>query len=98
MADEMSATGPWPVPNWLHLVQLAASGPTDVPSRANTRSLRCPYLISSISFWIGLSTYRGRGSEVGRGRPSRAVVYQRLDKALAELNQRYGGLLMQALG
>jgi Fic family protein len=29
---------------------------------------------------------------VGRGRPSRAVVYQRLDKALAELNQRYGGL------
>lgn len=29
---------------------------------------------------------------MGRGRPSRAVVYQRLDKALAELNQRYGGL------
>lgn len=29
---------------------------------------------------------------MGRGRPSRAVVYQRLDKALAELDQRYGGL------
>lgn len=29
---------------------------------------------------------------MGRGRPSRAVVYQRLEKALAELNQRYGGL------
>lgn len=28
----------------------------------------------------------------GRGRPSRATVYQRLDKALAELNQRLGGL------
>ena len=28
----------------------------------------------------------------GRGRPSRANVYQRLDAALAELNQRYGGL------
>jgi Fic family protein len=27
-----------------------------------------------------------------RGRPSRAAVYQRLDRALAELNQRYGGL------
>jgi len=29
---------------------------------------------------------------VGRGRPSRTNVYDRLDKALAELNQRYGGL------
>lgn len=29
---------------------------------------------------------------VGRGRPSRATVYQRLDQALAELNQRLGGL------
>jgi Fic family protein len=29
---------------------------------------------------------------VGRGRPSRANVYDRLDKALADLNQRYGGL------
>ena len=29
---------------------------------------------------------------VGRGRPSRASVYERLDRALAELNQRYGGL------
>jgi Fic family protein len=28
----------------------------------------------------------------GRGRPSRASVYERLDMALAELNQRYGGL------
>ena len=28
----------------------------------------------------------------GRGRPSRTSVYQRLDKALAELNQRFGGL------
>ena len=29
---------------------------------------------------------------VGRGRPGRTIVYDRLDKALAELNQRYGGL------
>lgn len=29
---------------------------------------------------------------VGRGRPSRAGVYVRLDAALAELNQRFGGL------
>ncbi|MGH3545079.1 MAG: Fic family protein, partial [Mycobacteriales bacterium] len=29
---------------------------------------------------------------VSRGRPSRAVVYERLNKALAELNQRYGGI------
>lgn len=29
---------------------------------------------------------------VGRGRPSRANVYQRLDRALAELNSRLGGL------
>ena len=28
----------------------------------------------------------------GRGRPSRTSVYARLDKALIELNQRYGGL------
>jgi Fic family protein len=28
----------------------------------------------------------------GRGRPSRATVYERLDRALAELNQRLGGL------
>jgi Fic family protein len=28
----------------------------------------------------------------GRGRPSRATVYQRLEQALAELNQRLGGL------
>jgi Fic family protein len=28
----------------------------------------------------------------GRGRPSRTSVYDRLDRALAELNQRYGGL------
>lgn len=28
----------------------------------------------------------------GRGRPSRATVYRRLDQALAELNQRLGGL------
>lgn len=28
----------------------------------------------------------------GRGRPSRASVYGRLDRAMAELNQRYGGL------
>ncbi|NJC62930.1 Fic family protein [Planosporangium flavigriseum] len=28
----------------------------------------------------------------GRGRPSRASVYERLDRALAELNQRLGGL------
>ena len=29
---------------------------------------------------------------VGRGRPSRASVYDRLERALVELNQRYGGL------
>lgn len=29
---------------------------------------------------------------VGRGRPSRASVYDRLDRALAELNGRFGGL------
>lgn len=29
---------------------------------------------------------------VGRGRPSRAAVYERLDQALVELNQRLGGL------
>lgn len=29
---------------------------------------------------------------VGRGRPSRTTLYQRLDAALAELNQRLGGL------
>src|SRR5260370_37852349 len=29
---------------------------------------------------------------VGRGRPSRTNVYDRLDKAVAGLNQRYGGL------
>ncbi|HEY4456001.1 MAG TPA: hypothetical protein VGN81_16935 [Pseudonocardiaceae bacterium] len=29
---------------------------------------------------------------VGRGRPSRSTVYQRLDAALTELNQRFGGL------
>lgn len=29
---------------------------------------------------------------VGRGRPSRASVYQRLERALFELNERYGGL------
>jgi Fic family protein len=29
---------------------------------------------------------------VGRGRPSRATVYERLDRALAELNERFGGL------
>lgn len=29
---------------------------------------------------------------VGRGRPSRTAIYQRLDQALAELNQRLGGL------
>jgi hypothetical protein len=29
---------------------------------------------------------------VGRGRPSRASVYDRLGRALAELNERYGGL------
>ena len=29
---------------------------------------------------------------VGRGRPSRASVYNRLERALAELNERYGGL------
>lgn len=29
---------------------------------------------------------------MGRGRPSRATVYERLDHALAELNQRFGGL------
>jgi Fic family protein len=29
---------------------------------------------------------------VGRGRPGRASVHERLDRALAELNQRYGGL------
>lgn len=28
----------------------------------------------------------------GRGRPSRATVYARLERALTELNQRYGGL------
>lgn len=28
----------------------------------------------------------------GRGRPSRATVYERLDRALAELNGRFGGL------
>jgi cell filamentation protein, protein adenylyltransferase len=28
----------------------------------------------------------------GRGRPSRASVYERLDRALAELNERFGGL------
>ena len=28
----------------------------------------------------------------GRGRPSRAIVYERLDAALVELNQKYGGL------
>ncbi len=28
----------------------------------------------------------------GRGRPSRTTVYERLDRALAELNQRLGGL------
>lgn len=28
----------------------------------------------------------------GRGRPSRASVYQRLERALVELNERYGGL------
>ncbi len=28
----------------------------------------------------------------GRGRPSRTSVYERLDKALAELNKRFGGL------
>ena len=28
----------------------------------------------------------------GRGRPSRASVYERLDRALAELSQRFGGL------
>jgi Fic family protein len=28
----------------------------------------------------------------GRGRPSRTSVYERLDQALAELNQRFGGL------
>ena len=28
----------------------------------------------------------------GRGRPSRASIYERLDRALTELNQRYGGL------
>src|SRR5437764_5804036 len=28
----------------------------------------------------------------GRGRPSRAIVYERLDRALAELNDRFGGL------
>ena len=34
----------------------------------------------------------GRGDVAGRGRPSRAVVYERLDSALAELNERFGGL------
>ena len=29
---------------------------------------------------------------MGRGRPSKASVYERLDHALAELNQRFGGL------
>lgn len=29
---------------------------------------------------------------VGRGRPSRASIYERLDRALVELKQRYGGL------
>lgn len=29
---------------------------------------------------------------VGRGRPSRTTVYERLDRALAELNERFGGL------
>ena len=28
----------------------------------------------------------------GRGRPSRTSVYQRLERALVELNERYGGL------
>ena len=34
----------------------------------------------------------GQVTMVGSGRPSRTSVYERLDKALAELNQRYGGL------
>lgn len=38
--------------------------------------------------------YQNRRNEadLGRGRPSRANVYQRLDRALAELNSRLGGL------
>ena len=28
----------------------------------------------------------------GRGRPSRAIVYERLGRALTELDQRFGGL------
>lgn len=28
----------------------------------------------------------------GRGRPSRAIVYERLEQAIAELNGRFGGL------
>jgi cell filamentation protein, protein adenylyltransferase len=32
------------------------------------------------------------GAVAGRGRPSRANLYERLDRALAELSQRFGGL------
>ena len=31
-------------------------------------------------------------NKVGRGRPSRQAVYQRLDEAIAELGERLGGL------
>jgi cell filamentation protein, protein adenylyltransferase len=32
------------------------------------------------------------GAVAGRGRPSRAIVYERLGRALTELDQRFGGL------
>src|SRR2546423_4906960 len=55
------------------------------------RHHRIPRLVDKFySVSVRCINYEGAG--LARGRPSRAVVYDRLERALVELNQRFGGL------